>query len=238
MIKIEEYILLPKEERRYHYIYKTKCVVTNKYYIGLHSTNNLNDGYIGSGKKLWYSIKKYGKENHICEIIEFLDSRIELKNRERELVNEDILKDPLCMNLKIGGEGGFDHINSSLTKEQRIKHGKSGKAKQMALLKNDTEHRETYCTSMRESMYRQYESGERVPPGISDNMLLMAQSPSAKQKRKDTLKKNKHQQGKKNSQYGTSWIYSLTEQKTIKISSTDIEKYLIDGWTKGRKKFT
>lgn len=50
--------------RKYHYIYKTKCLLTNKYYIGMHSTDNLDDGYVGSGKRLWYSINKHGLKKH------------------------------------------------------------------------------------------------------------------------------------------------------------------------------
>ena len=34
----------------------------------MHSTNNLNDGYLGSGKRLRYSIQKYGVDSHIKEI--------------------------------------------------------------------------------------------------------------------------------------------------------------------------
>lgn len=34
------------ERRKYHYIYKTTCLITNRYYIGMHSTDNLEDGYI------------------------------------------------------------------------------------------------------------------------------------------------------------------------------------------------
>lgn len=49
--------------RKYHYIYKTTCTITSKFYIGMHSTDNLEDGYVGSGKRLWYSINKHGKEN-------------------------------------------------------------------------------------------------------------------------------------------------------------------------------
>ena len=40
------------KKHKYHYIYKTTCNVTGKYYIGMHSTSNLNDGYIGSGRRL------------------------------------------------------------------------------------------------------------------------------------------------------------------------------------------
>ena len=71
-----------RKERRYHYIYKTTCIITGRYYIGMHSTDNLDDGYLGSGKRLWFSINYHGKENHTKEILEFLDSRKLLKERE------------------------------------------------------------------------------------------------------------------------------------------------------------
>ena len=89
----------------------------------MHSTNNLNDEYIGSGKRLWYSINKYGKENFKCEILEMLPDRSSLKEREKQLVNEDLLKDKMCLNLAVGGEGGFGNL--FLTKEQLQKGRKT-----------------------------------------------------------------------------------------------------------------
>jgi hypothetical protein len=62
---------MPRKQKRYHYIYKTTCQVTDKFYVGMHSTNNLEDGYLGSGKILGYSIAKHGRENHKREILEF-----------------------------------------------------------------------------------------------------------------------------------------------------------------------
>lgn len=94
---------------KYHYIYRNTCKVTGKFYIGLHSTDDLNDGYYGSGKILIKSIKKYGISNHVMEILEFLPSRDELSIRESEIVNADLLADPMCMNIKLGGFAG-SHI--------------------------------------------------------------------------------------------------------------------------------
>jgi group I intron endonuclease len=94
-------------QKKYHFIYKTTCNVNSKYYLGMHSTDNLDDGYIGSGTRLWHSIKKYGRENFSIEILEFLSDRELLKIRELELINAEKLVDPLCMNLRVGGEGGW-----------------------------------------------------------------------------------------------------------------------------------
>nr|MDA3778656.1 hypothetical protein [Bacteroidales bacterium] len=98
---------MARKEKTYHFIYKTTNLLNGKYYYGMHSTNNLNDGYLGSGKRLRYSINKYGKENHKCEIIEFLLNRKLLKEREKEIVNLNEIAKIDCLNLKIGGEGGF-----------------------------------------------------------------------------------------------------------------------------------
>lgn len=94
-------------QRNHHIIYKTTCSVTGKWYIGMHSTDNLDDGYIGSGMHLWRSIDKYGKQNHSVEILEHLPDRKSLSEREREILTE-AKKDPACMNIAWGGEGYYD----------------------------------------------------------------------------------------------------------------------------------
>ena len=93
---------------KYHIIYKTTCDITKRFYYGMHSTNNLNDGYLGSGSELSRSIKKYGKDNHSIEILEYLEDRKSLKKREAEILSETVLRDPMCMNLAKGG-GGYDY---------------------------------------------------------------------------------------------------------------------------------
>jgi hypothetical protein len=98
------------EKRLHHYLYKITRF-DGMYYIGMHSTDDLEDGYLGSGKRITRSVKKYGASQHKKEILETFSSRAELKNRELEIVNEELLEDPLCMNLKLGGAGGWDHID-------------------------------------------------------------------------------------------------------------------------------
>lgn len=119
------------EARKYHYIYKiTRNDGSGKYYIGMHSTNDLNDNYFGSGIILAKSIKKYGKATHIKEILEFCDSRNHLCDREKEIIGDYWKYDDCCMNVKPGGLGGWQHIKEKnarpcfigikLVKRQRI----------------------------------------------------------------------------------------------------------------------
>jgi len=93
--------------RKYHFLYKTTNLVNGKYYYGMHSTNNLKDGYLGSGKYLWYAIKKYGKENFYIEILKFFETREALIEAEKKLVTVVEVNNSNCMNLKPGGKGGF-----------------------------------------------------------------------------------------------------------------------------------
>lgn len=100
IMKKQNWYVNPK---KYHFIYKTTCMVNGKYYYGMHSTDDLNDGYVGSGTRLWHSIKKHGRENFSIEILEFCVDRESLKQREAELITEEMLQDPMCMNLAMGG---------------------------------------------------------------------------------------------------------------------------------------
>ena len=78
---------------QYHFIYKT-YVESGKYYIGRHSTENLNDGYQGSGN--WVlSIKD--KSILTTEILEFVDSYDAVKLLEQEYLDNHVGKEN-CMN--------------------------------------------------------------------------------------------------------------------------------------------
>ena len=97
---------MPRKQKKYHFTYKTTNTKTGRYYYGMHSTDCLNDGYLGSGKRLRYSINKHGKDCHIREILEFFKSREELVEREKQIITLDEIAKEDCMNLMTGGHGG------------------------------------------------------------------------------------------------------------------------------------
>jgi hypothetical protein len=93
------------KEKKHNYLYKVTCNLDNSVYIGVHSTNNINDGYKGSGTLLKKKIEKHGWENFTKEILSHYETRKEVLAAEAEHVNPDFLKLEYVMNLVSGGGG-------------------------------------------------------------------------------------------------------------------------------------
>ena len=87
-----------------YFVYKTINLINNKEYIGIHQTNDINDGYLGSGHALLNAIKKYGKENFKREILSYHNSFDEILEVEKELVDENWVAARDNYNLKTGGQ--------------------------------------------------------------------------------------------------------------------------------------
>ena len=88
---------------KYHVVYKTINLVNNKIYIGYHSTNNINDTYLGSGKWLRRAVEKYGPENFKREILHIFEDRETALKKEVELVDQTFVKRDDTYNLVPGG---------------------------------------------------------------------------------------------------------------------------------------
>lgn len=208
---------MSRKQKKHHYIYKTTNLINGKYYIGMHSTNDLGDGYIGSGKQLWYSIKKYGKKNFKCEILEMFLNRELLKEREKLLVNEDILKDKMCMNLKLGGSGGLHEMTPE---EAKVWHGKGGK-------KTWEIHRQEMSLMVSEKNKRNWIEGKfNCHYG---HKRWVGKKHKEESKKKIGESNSLKQKGEKNSQFGTCWITNGIKNK--KLKKDDI---IPNGWLLGR----
>lgn len=214
---------MARKEKKYHFIYKTTNILSGKYYIGMHSTDNLEDGYLGSGTRLRYSINKHGKENHVREILEFLPSRETLKEREKEIVTLNEIAKKECMNLTVGGEGGF-------TPEQQKLNAIKSNEKQKFLKETDPEWVEKRKQNSSNGQKKVYGEGRREKIYFYDwkNKLHSEES-----KRKISESKKGQGKGETNSQFGTCWITKDGLNK--KIKKEDIDVYLLEGWVKGRE---
>lgn len=214
--------------KKHHVIYKTTCKVTGRYYVGMHSTDNLADGYIGSGKRLWQSIKKHGAEQHHCEILEHLPSREALRLRESELVNKELLEDSKCMNIALGGEGGWEHQNSN-SEVQRRKCIR-GNIKQAELRLTNPAWVNKVSLAVSTGLLNCWASGARKPiEGF--NLAFLGRKHSAKSKDK-IGQANSAMIGAKNSQFGTKWM-KLNNQ-VVKVKSDQIDEHLAKGYVFGR----
>lgn len=104
----------------YYTIYKVTNRLNGKIYIGSHKTGDLNDGYMGSGTYLKRAIEKHGVENFTKEVLFVFDNPEAMYAKEAELVNEDYLMNENTYNMKVGGFGGFDYLNTSGSQHKKL----------------------------------------------------------------------------------------------------------------------
>ena len=113
---------------KYHYVYIIRNKLNHKFYIGKHSTNNLVDGYMGSGIAIKNAIKKYGLENFKKDILCFFDSQDDALKVESFLVTPYLINREDCYNMNIGGKGG-SLKGRKLSEETKRKIGEVSKGK-------------------------------------------------------------------------------------------------------------
>jgi hypothetical protein len=204
--------------RKYHYIYKiTRNDGSDKYYIGMHSTDDLEDGYFGSGKIITASIKKHGKEKHNKEILEFLPTREALKLREKKLVTEELIADKLCMNLKLGGEGGGKFKDKA--HQQKCSNAALASLKKRLII--DPTYGKVKAAHLKSFV------------GWKNTPRFAGKSHSQETKDKMSRSMIGKQTGEKNSQYGTCWVNDGL--KSIRIKRTELQNYTQNGFVIGRK---
>lgn len=108
-------------------VYKITNDLDNTYYIGIHKTDpNIDDGYRGSGYLIKDLINKYGIEHFKRDILYVYNTLEEASNKEREIVNKELLSDKNCLNMTYGGGSGWKLVNEKIKSEQ-IPHPMQGK---------------------------------------------------------------------------------------------------------------
>lgn len=216
----------------YHTIYKVTNLLNNKIYIGKHSSEIIEDCYMGSGKLIRRSIKKYGIENFKKEILYVLESELSAYEKEKEVVNEEFVLRKDTYNLISGGDC-FESINSNI--EFRKNKNKKAAISMNKIIWLDEEFRKRNKDRVIEQNKKMWNDE------IFRNKMLSiiynafsGKTHTEETKRKIGEKSSINQKGEKNSQYGTCWIYKeQIGNKKIKIN--ELENYLKDDWIKGRK---
>lgn len=124
--------------KKYHYLYKITNKINDKIYIGIHSTDDLDDGYFGSGYLLWKSIDKHGICNFQKEILSFKPTRKLISKMERRLVNKHFIKLNSNYNITVGGD---DNVMSG---PRSVKIRKNMSKARIAYFENNPMVREIY----------------------------------------------------------------------------------------------
>jgi hypothetical protein len=94
------------ETKVYYYLYEVTNLVNGRTYIGQHITDNLEDGYLGSGKALKSAIKKYGRDKFKKEILLFARNEKALNILEMMAVTPEFCALKSNYNMKEGGNSG------------------------------------------------------------------------------------------------------------------------------------
>jgi group I intron endonuclease len=209
----------------FYLIYKITNLINGKIYIGSHKTMDINDSYMGSGKYLINAQRKYGILNFTKEILFVFDNPTEMYAKEAELVNDRFLSEENTYNLKRGGFGGFDYINSrpdQFLTEKRLNCLKLGSIPGtkgwLKKFHTDETFKKTTMESMRQGRLEKCPDGTFYGKQHKESTKMLIGS-----------KNSLSQAGEKNSQFGTIWITNGTSNSKIKTFEP-----IPNGWRKGR----
>lgn len=107
---------MERPAHKYIFVYQTINQINGKSYVGVHATNDIDDGYIGCGisrqsgasKNLSFhrAVKKYGYASFKRYILSFFDTYNDALAEEKHIVNLAWVKSNNNYNAALGGFGG------------------------------------------------------------------------------------------------------------------------------------
>jgi hypothetical protein len=216
-------------------VYEVKNKVNDKTYIGKHQTDNIYDDYLGSGKYLKRAINKYGKDCFEKNILFIFDNKKEMDDKEAELVNEEFLKSGKSYNLKLGGHGGFDHLNDC--SPEHIERCKKGRI--LANIKLQEKYGDNYQSIIgNNGGLEKWHKNQKIE--VRKKRSEIAGNAFKGRKHSDTTKKimsdkASKRTGKNNSMFGRVWMYNVNLMKNITVKKEEIQDKICEGYVIGRK---
>lgn len=212
----------------YHIIYMTKNQINNKIYIGMHSTYNLNDGYLGSGHALLKAIEKYGKSNFIRTIIHFCYSYDDLIYWESLIVDQNFVCRNDTYNIKLGGGNSgkvSEETKKMISKSLKGREGRKLNPEElqahkdrMKIVMNSPSTKQKCSQAKKDKPGNKH--SEESKKKISDAQKNL--TPEQLQRKSECKK------GIKNGMYGKKWFNNGTDSKLFKNGEEP------DGWILGR----
>ena len=222
--------MIETQKQKYFTVYKTTHLDSSKYYIGVHETFDINDGYLGSGDLIVMAIAKYGKDRFKKEILFVFDNSEDAFIKEAELVTEVEVNDPTCYNMKEGGCGNSSNDTKMLweNEEYRDKVLKNSLSK----FWNDPEHRAKLRKATQTPEYRKKQSD--LLKEISNRPEIKANtSKKTKERWQDPAYKENIRNKTKAWMSGTCFIHNNLDRRNKRIQKEELERYLELGWKRG-----
>lgn len=214
------------EHFKFRYIYKTVNLINGKIYVGSHMTDNIDDGYLGSGVYFKKAVKKYGAVNFKREILEFYlgDNVKEFYDLERKWIKElRASESDIGYNLTQNCGGGY--INSETYRMMSVKF--KGRVNWCLGLKLSDEHKRKIGRSGdKNPMYgikgEFHPQFGKVGPNAGKTF-----TPEHKKKIGDSQRGDKHRLYRGNKEDHPMFGKSQTEESRNKNRESNINKPLI-----------
>ncbi len=215
------------KSKLHNIVYETTNILNNKIYVGCHSTDNIDDGYLGSGVAITRAIRKYGKGSFSRKIIHYTESIEEMYKIEAAIVDVEFVERADTYNLKPGGYGGV--IGTKHTEEMK-KHLSEVKLKFY----------ENNCHSMK-GQKQTAQSCKNMSNGAKGKII----SKEHRKNLSDAVSGDKnfwfgknldeeHREKLRKQASGRRWMKNIKLQKASQIKDINIKTYLDAGWEFGR----
>lgn len=128
--------------KKFNYIYLIRNNTSGKIYIGKHTTDNIDDGYMGSGKIIKRAIKKEGIGNFTKEILSYADTLKTLNFLERFYIKKYKARNSdIGYNLTDGGDGGAWNKGVPVKPETKIRISRAHIGKKRGSMSDETKHK-------------------------------------------------------------------------------------------------
>jgi hypothetical protein len=95
--------------------------VNGKFYIGKHTTKNLDDSYSGSNRHLKNAIAKYGAANFVMFSLRYCSTSEKAYAYEERLISKELMESDKCYNHQGGGKGFASGIKHHV--HAKVKNG-------------------------------------------------------------------------------------------------------------------